>query len=96
MKRELAAAGRPLFRLMSHPATRVMDGVKVIMRSIAEMGSAAAVPMRDAALREAAILDHLIHGCFGPYLALSYRMTSISNFIVKFIKCFLGEDTLSL
>jgi DnaJ family protein C protein 13 len=54
-----AALGRPLFALFNHPATRVADGTAVIMRAIAERGAAAAAPMRDAALREGAILHHL-------------------------------------
>jgi DnaJ family protein C protein 13 len=54
-----AALGRPLFNLFSHPAPRVADGAAVLMRAIAECGSAAAAPMRDAALREGALLQHL-------------------------------------
>jgi hypothetical protein len=54
-----AALGRPLFVLFNHPAARVADGTAVIMRAIAERGAAAAAPMRDAALREGAILHHL-------------------------------------
>lgn len=55
-----AALGRPLFSLFSHPAARVADGTAVIMRAIAERGAAAAAaPMRDAALREGAVLQHL-------------------------------------
>lgn len=54
-----AALGRPLFALFAHPAARVADGTAVIMRAIAERGAAAAAPMRDAALREGALLHHL-------------------------------------
>jgi hypothetical protein len=54
-----AALGRPLFALFNHPAARVADGTAVIMRAIAERGAAAAAPMRDAALREGAVLQHL-------------------------------------
>jgi len=54
-----AALGRPLFSLFGHPAARVADGTAVIMRAIAERGAAAAAPMRDAALREGAVLQHL-------------------------------------
>eukprot|EP00878_Enallax_costatus_P026801 GHUV01028800.1.p1 GENE.GHUV01028800.1~~GHUV01028800.1.p1 ORF type:complete len:258 (+),score=73.22 GHUV01028800.1:512-1285(+) len=57
--RAAAALGRPLFTLFSHPAARVADGAAVLMRAIAECGSAAAAPMRDAALREGAVLHHL-------------------------------------
>jgi hypothetical protein len=54
-----AALGRPLFALFNHPASRVADGTAVIMRAIAERGAAAAAPMRDASLREGALLHHL-------------------------------------
>ncbi|KAF8069423.1 GRV2 [Scenedesmus sp. PABB004] len=57
--RAAAALGRPLFELFAHPAARVADGAAVLMRSIAECGAAAAAPMRDAALREGALLHHL-------------------------------------
>ncbi|WIA30400.1 hypothetical protein OEZ86_000485 [Tetradesmus obliquus] len=57
--RAAAALGRPLFGLFAHPAARVADGAAVLMRAIAECGAAAAAPMRDAALREGALLHHL-------------------------------------
>lgn len=57
--RAAAALGRPLFALFNHPAARVADGAAVLMRAIAERGAAAAAPMRDAALREGALLHHL-------------------------------------
>jgi hypothetical protein len=57
--RAAAALGRPLFGLFVHPAARVADGAAVLMRAIAECGAAAAAPMRDAALREGALLHHL-------------------------------------
>lgn len=59
MLQAAAALGRPLFALFNHPASRVADGTAVIMRAIAERGASAAAPMRDAALREGAILHHL-------------------------------------
>lgn len=54
-----AALGRPLFGLFGHPAARVADGAAVLMRAIAQRGATAAAPMRDAALREGALLQHL-------------------------------------
>jgi DnaJ family protein C protein 13 len=59
MLQAAAALGRPLFALFSHPAGRVADGAAVLMRAIAERGAAAAAPMRQAALREGALLTHL-------------------------------------
>ncbi len=41
-------------------AVRVADGVAVIMRAVAESGTAAAAPMREASLREGAMLHHLV------------------------------------
>lgn len=57
--------GRPLFSLFSHASGRVSDGAAVIMRSVAECGAVAAAPMRDAALREGALLHHLFIALFG-------------------------------
>jgi hypothetical protein len=45
---------------------RVGDGTAVIMRAIAECGAAAAAPMREASLREGALLQHLHRALFGP------------------------------
>jgi DnaJ family protein C protein 13 len=42
--------GRPLFSLFSHPAARVAHGAALLMRAVAEGGSEAAQPMREAAL----------------------------------------------
>lgn len=61
-----AGLGRPLFTLFSHPAGRVADGTAVVMRAIAECGAAAAAPMREAALREGAVLHHLYLALFAP------------------------------
>jgi DnaJ family protein C protein 13 len=41
-------------------AERVAEGVAVLMRAIAGSGTAAAAPMREAALREGAMLHHLL------------------------------------
>lgn len=60
-----SSLGRPLFGLFSHVAGRVCDGAAVIMRSVAECGAVAAAPMRDAALREGALLHHLSVALFG-------------------------------
>ena len=60
-----SSLGRPLFGLFSHVAGRVCDGAAVIMRSVAECGAVAAAPMRDAALREGALLHHLNVALFG-------------------------------
>mmetsp|Transcript_48085 Transcript_48085/g.121362 ORF Transcript_48085/g.121362 Transcript_48085/m.121362 type:complete len:1147 (+) Transcript_48085:107-3547(+) len=60
-----ASLGRPLFRLAMHPANRGADGAALLMRAIAESGASAALPMREAALREGAFLHHLIPASFG-------------------------------
>ena len=56
----VASLGRPLFALFAHPAARVAQGAALLMRSVAEVGAAAADPMREAALREGAFLAHLL------------------------------------
>lgn len=48
------------------PTGRVGDGAACIMRAIAECGAAAAAPMREASLREGAILQHLHRALYGP------------------------------
>lgn len=60
-----AGLGRPLFALFTHPAPRVGDGLAVLMRGVAGCGPGAAAPMRDAALREGALLHHLNQALFG-------------------------------
>lgn len=70
-----ASLGRPLFRLAMHPANRGADGAALLMRAIAESGASAALPMREAALREGAFLHHLIPASFGKghrFEALAY------------------------
>jgi len=54
-----ASLGRPLFALFSHPSPRVAGGAAVLMRAVADGGGCAAAPMREAALREGALLQHL-------------------------------------
>lgn len=68
-----ASLGRPLFQLVMHPAKRVADGAALVMRAIAETGASAAMPMREAALREGAFLHHLSVAMFakGPRLVSS-------------------------
>lgn len=61
----LADLGSPLFRLFNHSAGRVSEGAAVLMRAIAECGSATAAPMRLAALREGALLHHLLLALYG-------------------------------
>jgi DnaJ family protein C protein 13 len=59
-----ASLGRPLFQLVMHPARRVADGAALVMRAVAESGATAAMPMREAALREGAFLHHLTLAIF--------------------------------
>eukprot|EP00899_Mesostigma_viride_P016162 jgi/Mesvir1/24547/Mv21885-RA.1 len=63
---QVASLGRRLFSLFSHPAKAVVEGVAVIMRTIAEESETAAVPMREAALRDGAVLRHLRDALFLP------------------------------
>ncbi|KAK3252934.1 hypothetical protein CYMTET_37788 [Cymbomonas tetramitiformis] len=62
----VAQLGRPLFALFAHPAPNVRDITAMLMRSVAEGGKQAAAPMRDAALREGALLPHLQIALFDP------------------------------
>ncbi|XP_011012557.1 PREDICTED: dnaJ homolog subfamily C GRV2 [Populus euphratica] len=57
---------RELFSLFGHPAESVREIVAVIMRTIAEEDAIAAESMRDAALRDGALLRHLSHAFFSP------------------------------
>ena len=63
---EVAALGRPLFALFSHPAPRVAHAAALLMRAVAEGGAEAAQPMREAALAEGAILQHLLRAVSQP------------------------------
>ncbi|KAM7257798.1 hypothetical protein ACFE04_013539 [Oxalis oulophora] len=64
--RQVAGLKRRLFALFGHPAESVRETVAVIMRTIAEEDAIAAESMRDAALRDGALLRHLLNGFFLP------------------------------
>ncbi|CAJ1944370.1 unnamed protein product [Sphenostylis stenocarpa] len=64
--RQVAGLKRRLFALFGHPAESVRETVAMIMRSIAEEDAIAAESMRDASLRDGALLRHLLHGFFHP------------------------------
>ncbi|KAH9315592.1 hypothetical protein KI387_024219, partial [Taxus chinensis] len=66
MLRQVAGLRRRLFALFGHPAESVRETVAVIMRTIAEEDAIAAESMRDAALRDGALLRHLVHAFFLP------------------------------
>jgi DnaJ family protein C protein 13 len=72
----LAALGRRLFTLFDHPAPRVADGLAG--RGVADCGAAAATPMREASLREGALLLHLRRALFtlGARTALSQQLVA--------------------
>lgn len=64
--RQVAGLKRRLFTLFGHPAESVRETIAVIMRTIAEEDAIAAESMRDAALRDGALLRHLLHAFFLP------------------------------
>ncbi|CAN1331336.1 DnaJ homolog subfamily C GRV2 [Linum perenne] len=64
--RLVAGLRRRLFALFGHPAESVRETVAVIMRTIAEEDAIAAEFMRDAALRDGALLRHLLHAFYLP------------------------------
>lgn len=64
--RQVAGLRRRLFALFGHPAESVRETVAVIMRTIAEEDAIAAESMREAALRDGALLRHLLHAFFLP------------------------------
>ncbi|KAG6548512.1 hypothetical protein Mapa_010000 [Marchantia paleacea] len=64
--RQVAGLRRRLFALFAHPAEGVRETVAVVMRTIAEEDGIAAESMRDAALRDGALLRHLVHAFFLP------------------------------
>ncbi|XP_024961051.1 dnaJ homolog subfamily C GRV2 isoform X6 [Cynara cardunculus var. scolymus] len=64
--RQVAGLKRRLFALFGHPAESVRETVAVIMRTIAEEDAIAAESMRDAALRDGALLRHLVSALFLP------------------------------
>ncbi|KAL1208879.1 DnaJ -like protein subfamily C GRV2 [Cardamine amara subsp. amara] len=59
--RQIAALRRRLFALFAHPGESVREIIAVIMRTIAEEDAIAAESMRDAALRDGALLRHLLN-----------------------------------
>lgn len=64
--RQVAGLKRRLFTLFGHPAEIVRETIAVIMRTIAEEDAIAAESMRDSALRDGALLRHLLHAFFLP------------------------------
>ncbi|KAL9242055.1 hypothetical protein vseg_016096 [Gypsophila vaccaria] len=62
--RQVAGLRRRLFALFAHPAESIRETVAVIMRTIAEEDAIAAESMRDAALRDGALLRHLLDAFF--------------------------------
>lgn len=64
--RQVAGLRRRLFALFGHPAESVRETVALIMRTIAEEDAIAAESMRDAALRDGALLRHLLHAFYLP------------------------------
>ncbi|KAL6906330.1 hypothetical protein ACP4OV_003931 [Aristida adscensionis] len=64
--RQVAGLRRRLFALFAHPAESVRETVSVIMRTIAEEDAIAAESMRDAALKDGALLRHLLNAFFFP------------------------------
>ncbi|KAL5572713.1 hypothetical protein UlMin_022310 [Ulmus minor] len=64
--RQVAGLKRRLFALFGHPAESVRETVAVIMRTIAEEDAIAAESMRDAALRDGALVRHLLHAFYLP------------------------------
>lgn len=56
---EVSSLGRKLFSLFHDSRLPVYDGLALVMRTLAEGGSRAAEPMRQAALQEGAVLTHL-------------------------------------
>ncbi|XP_010533202.1 PREDICTED: dnaJ homolog subfamily C GRV2 [Tarenaya hassleriana] len=64
--RQVAGLRRRLFALFAHPAESVRETIAVIMRTIAEEDAIAAESMRDASLRDGALLRHLLHAFFLP------------------------------
>ncbi|XP_022893353.1 dnaJ homolog subfamily C GRV2 isoform X1 [Olea europaea var. sylvestris] len=64
--RLVAGLRRRLFALFGHPAESIRETVAVIMRTIAEEDAVAAESMRDAALRDGALLRHLLHAFYLP------------------------------
>ncbi|QHO50683.1 uncharacterized protein DS421_1g24440 [Arachis hypogaea] len=64
--RQVAGLKRRLFALFGHLTESVRETVAVIMRSIAEEDAIAVESMREASVRDAALLRHLLHSFFLP------------------------------
>ena len=60
MIQQVSRLGRKLFCLFGKYNLPLLDGLAMLMRTIAEGGSRAAEPMRKAAMEEGAILSHLV------------------------------------
>lgn len=65
--RQVAGLRRRLFALFGHPAKSVGETVSVIMRTIAEEDAIAAESMRDASLRDGALLRCLVEAFSLPF-----------------------------
>ncbi|KAK3028083.1 hypothetical protein RJ639_039374 [Escallonia herrerae] len=78
--RQVAGLKRRLFALFGHPAESIRETVAVIMRTIAEEDAIAAESMRDAALRDGALLRHLLHAfflCVGERREVSRQLVAL-------------------
>ncbi|XLU79096.1 hypothetical protein S245_002517 [Arachis hypogaea] len=64
--RQVAGLKRRLFALFGHLTESVRETVAVIMRSIAEEDAIAVESMREASVRDGALLRHLLHSFFLP------------------------------
>ncbi|KAL4345877.1 hypothetical protein AHAS_Ahas11G0322300 [Arachis hypogaea] len=62
----IAGLKRRLFALFGHLTESVRETVAVIMRSIAEEDAIAVESMREASVRDGALLRHLLHSFFLP------------------------------
>jgi len=59
MIQQISGLGRKLFRLFDDHSLPSAEGLSVIMKTLAEGGTKAANPMRQAAIQEGALLKHL-------------------------------------
>ena len=60
MIQQISSLGRKLFRLFDDHSLPSAEGLAVIMKTLAEGGTKAANPMRQAAIQEGALLKHLL------------------------------------
>jgi hypothetical protein len=60
MIQQTSGLGRKLFRLFDDHSLPSAEGLAVIMKTLAEGGTKAANPMRQAAIQEGALLKHLL------------------------------------